>query len=101
MRIERRRDTIEAPADIVSDHPWNHAVIDRTLLFDARRGKLRHVEIEAAGEETLVIGGAEVAADKYVVSGDLDRVLWYGKDGTWLQSQLEYSGSKVFVTRRD
>jgi hypothetical protein len=25
-------------------------------------------------------------------------VLWYAKDGTWLQSQLEYGGAKVFVT---
>jgi hypothetical protein len=100
-RIDRRRGTIEAPASIVSDHPWNHAVIDRTLLFDARRGKLRHVEIAPEGEETLVIGGTEVTADRYIVSGDLERVLWYGKDGAWLQSQLEYSGSKVFVTRRD
>jgi len=101
MLLDRRRGTIEAPASIVSDHPWNHAVIDRRLLFDARRGKLRHVEVAPAGEETLVIGNAEVVADKYRVSGDLERVLWYGKDGTWLQSQLEYSGSKVFVTRQE
>ncbi len=101
MRIDRRRGTIEAPASIVSDHPWNYAVIDRTLLFDARRGKLRHVEVTPAGEETLVIGDAKVAADKYVMSGDLERVLWYGKDGAWLQSQLEYAGSKVFVTRQE
>jgi hypothetical protein len=99
MRIDRRRGVIEAPASIISDHPWNHAVLDRKLLFDARRGKLRHVEIEPAGEETLVLGDSKVAADKYIVSGDLERVLWYGKDGAWLQSQLEYAGSKVFVTR--
>jgi len=99
--IDRRRGTIEAPASIISDHPWNHAVIDRTLLFDARRGKLRHVEIEPVGADVLVIGGQEVAAQKYVVSGDLERVIWYADDGAWLQSQLQYSGSKVLVTRRD
>jgi len=32
------------------------------------------------------------------MSGDLDRVLWYGEDGSWLQSQLEYGGSKVLLT---
>jgi len=100
MSIDRRRGVIEAPASIISDHPWNHAVIDRTLLFDARRGKLRHVEIEPAGEDNLVIGGRDVAAQKYVMRGDLERVLWYGEDGAWLQSQLEYGGSKVFVTRQ-
>jgi hypothetical protein len=35
------------------------------------------------------------------MSGDLERVLWYGEDGAWLQSQLEYGGSKVFVTRQE
>jgi hypothetical protein len=101
MRIDRRRGVIEAPASIVSDHPWNFAVLDRTLLFDARRGKLRHVKVEPAGEETLTIGGHEVAAKKYKMTGDLERVLWYGEDGAWLQSQLEYGGAKVLVTRQE
>jgi Family of unknown function (DUF6134) len=100
MVIDRRRGVIEAPATIVSDHPWNFAVLDRPLLFDARRGKLRHVQVKPAGEETLVIGGREVAAKKYQMTGDLERLLWYGEDGSWLQSQLEYGGSKVFVTRQ-
>ena len=64
MVIDRRRGMIEAPATIVSDHPWNFAVLDRTLLFDSRRGKLRHVRVEPAGEETLTIGGREVSARK-------------------------------------
>jgi hypothetical protein len=101
MVIDRRRGVIEAPATIVSDHPWNFAVLDRPLLFDARRGKLRHVQVEPAGEETLVIGGREVPAKKYQMTGDLKRMLWYGEDGSWLQSQLEYGGSKVFVTRQE
>jgi Family of unknown function (DUF6134) len=98
MVIDRRRGRIEAPATIISDHPWNYAALDRTLLFDARRGKLRHVQVEPGGEETLTIGGREVSARKYRMTGDLERVLWYAKDGTWLQSQLEYGGAKVFVT---
>ena len=99
MLIDRRRGPIEAPASIVSDHPWNFAVLDRTLLFDARRGKLRHVQVEPAGKEALTIGGRKVEANKYQMTGDLERVLWYGEDGAWLQSQLEYGGSKVFVRR--
>jgi hypothetical protein len=101
MTIDRRRGIIEAPATIVSDHPWNFAVLDRPLLFDARRGKLRHVQVEPAGTEVLMIGGREVPARKYQMTGDLERVLWYGEDGAWLQSQLEYGGSKVLVTRQE
>jgi Family of unknown function (DUF6134) len=100
MVIDRRRGIIEAPVTIVSDHPWNFAVLDRPLLFDARRGKLRQVQVEPAGEGGLLIGGREVAAKKYQMTGDLERMLWYGEDGTWLQAQLEYGGSKVLVTRQ-
>lgn len=96
--IERRRGKVEAPATIVSDHPWNHDVIERPLVFDSRRGKLRHVQVEPAGKETLEVGGQKLAAQKYVVSGDLERVLWYGEDGKWLQAQLPYAGGKVLVT---
>jgi Family of unknown function (DUF6134) len=101
MLIDRRRGLIEAPATIVSDHPWNFGVLDRPLLFDARRGKLRHVDVEPAGKESLSIGGRDVPAQKYQMRGDLDRLLWYGEDGAWLQSQLEYGGSKVLVTRQE
>jgi hypothetical protein len=99
--IDRRRGVIEAPATIVSDHPWNYAVLDRPLLFDARRGKLRHVQVKPAGKEALVIGGRKVPANKFQMTGDLERVLWYGEDGAWLQAQLEYGGSKVLVTRQE
>lgn len=101
MLIDRRRGLIEAPATIVPDHHWNFAVLDRTLLFDARRGKLRHVRVEPAGKDALLIGGREIAAAKYRMSGDLERVLWYGEDGSLLQSQLEYGGAKVLVTRQE
>jgi hypothetical protein len=101
MVIDRRRGIMEAPATIVSDHPWNFAVLDRPLVFDARRGKLRHVQVEPAGKETLTLGGRTVEANKYQMTGDLERVLWYGEDGAWLQSQLEYGGSKVFVRRAE
>jgi Family of unknown function (DUF6134) len=96
--IERRRGSIEAPATIVSDHPWNHDVIDRTMVFDSRRGKLRHVQVESAGKETLELGGRKVAAQRYIISGDLERVVWYGEDGTWLQAELPYGGGDVLVT---
>ena len=35
--IEGRRGRIEAPSTVVSNHPWNHAVLDRPLLFDTQR----------------------------------------------------------------
>ena len=50
--IEGRRGRIEAPANVVPNLPWNFAVLERSLLFDVQRGKLQHVRVISAGEET-------------------------------------------------
>jgi hypothetical protein len=98
--INGRRGRIEAPAAIVSNHFWNHEVLDRTLLFDAQRGRLQRVQVTPAGTETITVAGRAVAARKYVVSGDLERELWYDEAGNWLRSRLEHDGAKITMTRR-
>lgn len=62
-------------------------MIDRTLLFDTRGGALRKVRVEDAGEESITAGGREAQARRCVVTGGLERELWYAPDGTWLQSR--------------
>ena len=98
--IEGRRGRIEAPPTIVSNHPWNHEVVDRTLLFDAQRGRLQEVRVTALGTETVALAGREVVARKYRITGDLERELWYDAAGNWLQSRLEHDGARITLTRR-
>ena len=98
--IDGRRGRIEAPADIVSNHPWNYAVLERTLLFDTQRGRLQRVQVTPAGTETITASGRAIAARKYVVTGDLERELWYDDGGNWLQSRLEHDGAKITLTRQ-
>jgi hypothetical protein len=99
MVIEGRSGRIDAPPDIVPDHPWNEDLIDRPLLFDVRDGVLLEVEAHAAGKELIVAGGREVEAQKFVVSGDIERDLWYAKDGRWLQWRLERAGGTITLIR--
>jgi hypothetical protein len=98
--IDGRRGRIEAPATIVSNHPWNYDVLERTLLFDTQRGRLQQVQVTPAGTETITVAGREVAARKYLVTGDLERELWYDDAGNWLQSRLEHDGAKITLTRQ-
>jgi Family of unknown function (DUF6134) len=98
--INGRRGRIEAPPTIVSNHPWNHEVIERTLLFDTQRGRLQEVEVTPAGRETVTIAGRKVEAQKYRITGDLERELWYDAAGNWLQSRLEHDGAQITLTRR-
>jgi len=93
--------TVRVPKDTVSTHPWNVTVVDRPLLFGQRDGRLRKVEVEAAGQETIDIDGRPVTARKYVVSGELERELFYDADGTWLQWRLERDGKTVTISKRD
>jgi Domain of unknown function (DUF6134) len=98
--INGRRGRIEAPASIVSNHPWNHDVVERTLLFDTQRGRLQKVQVTPSGTETITAAGREVATRKYLVTGDLERELWYDSAGNWLQSRLEHDGAKITLTRQ-
>ena len=97
--IDGRRGRIEAPPTIVSNHPWNHEVIERTLLFDAT-GTAAGGRGHPAGRETITVAGREVEAQKYRITGDLERELWYDEAGNWLQSRLEHDGAKITLTRR-
>jgi hypothetical protein len=98
--IDGRRGRIEAPPTIVSNHPWNHEVIERTLLFDTQRGRLQEVEVTSGGTETITVAGGKVEAQKYRITGDLERELWYDDAGNWLQSRLEHDGAQITLTRR-
>jgi hypothetical protein len=98
--IEGRRGHIEAPPTIVPNHPWNHDVIERTLLFDTQRGRLQEVQVIPAGTETITVAGREVEAQRYRITGDLERELWYDAAGNWLQSRLEHDGAKITLTRQ-
>jgi Family of unknown function (DUF6134) len=98
--INGRRGRIEAPRTIVSNHPWNHDVIERTLLFDTQRGRLQKVQVTPAGADTISVAGRVVEAQKYRITGDLERELWYDDAGNWLQSRLEHDGAKITLTRQ-
>jgi hypothetical protein len=98
--INGRRGRIEAPPTIVSNHPWNHDVIERTLLFDTQRGRLQKVQVTPAGADTISVAGRVVEAQKYRITGDLERELWYDDAGNWLQSRLEHDGAKITLTRQ-
>lgn len=87
-----------APLGVFPTNPWNRGIVAQSLLMDTKTGALLKVEIAEAGEDTLEIRGKSVKAEKYVISGELERELWYGEDGTWLQMRFDSDGSAVTFT---
>lgn len=100
MVIEGPSGRVEAPSGVVPSHPWNQAVIERPLLFDVRDGNLLAAKTTVADEEEIAAEAGEVLAQKYVTEGDLERELWYAKDGRWLQWRLRRAGGTITMTRQ-
>ncbi len=100
MIIDGVKPDIKAPVDTVSSHPWNVKVIDRDLLFGMKDGRLLQVNVTPAGEEIIAIGDKSIRAEKYVVTGDIERELWYDQSGNWLRWRLESRGNVVDIVRQ-
>jgi hypothetical protein len=83
---------------IFPTNPWNRKIVEQSLLMDTKTAELLKVKTAEAGKDTLEIRGKSVEASKYVISGELERELWYGEDGTWLQMRFDSDGSAVTFT---
>lgn len=89
---------VEAPSGTFPSHPWNRKIVEQPLVMDSKTGDLLKVSTKAAGEETIEAGGGPVKAKKFVMSGELERELWYRQDGIWLQMRFVSDGSEVTFT---
>jgi len=96
--IEGPNGRATTPLGVFPTNPWNREIVAQPLLMDTKTGELLKVEIAEAGEDTLEIRGKSVKAKKYVIAGELERELWYGEDGTWLQMRFDSDGSAVTFT---
>jgi hypothetical protein len=91
---------VRVPLDTVPSHPWNVDVIDRSVVFGQRDGRIHSVYIETTDDEAVTIGDKTIMAKKYTVRGDLERELLYGPDGAWLQWRLQRDGKAITITRQ-
>jgi hypothetical protein len=96
--IEGPDGPIEGPFGVFPTNPWNSKIVEQSLLMDTKTGALLNVKIDAAGEDTVEARGKSFKARKYVISGDLERELWFGEDGTWLQMRFDSDGSAITFT---
>ena len=67
---------------------FGQQVVHHNLDFGVERGEALSVVFREIGRETVKARGAEISATKIVVSGDLERELWYGEDGFLVHLRL-------------
>ena len=70
---------------------WNPSILEQDRLLNVQNGEYVDVDFSADGVETLRLGGAAVAADRYTLSADgISIRLWYDRaDRTWLRLESD------------
>lgn len=78
---------------------WTAKVVEAPSLFGTIDAAPYRVQIARLGEETISVAGGAVAASHYRLSGDIDRDLWYGADGTLLKTTFKRKGFPIEFVR--
>lgn len=90
----------EISADTIPGSWWNSKLADRKELLDVFTGKIEPVSIRKLGREKVKVGGGEVMADHYEVTGGLQRNLWFTPDGTVVRQTVVKKGDLIeYVTK--
>jgi hypothetical protein len=90
----------EAPADVATTQPSFEGAIERKRFLKVATGELVEVSVEPTGPDKVTVGGREVAATHYRLSGELGREIWFDDAGLWLKWQLERGGGTVTLMRQ-
>lgn len=84
-----------APGTTLPTSYWDSRTPLQNRLLDTQRGGLLEVQVEDAGTDVLALRATEIAARKYIVSGDLTLDLWYTAGGEWVKIAFEARGETV------
>lgn len=78
-----------ASSGIIPASLWNPALATQSVLLNTLTGKQMKVTVADLGEDTIKSRGSEVKAHHYMVTGDLQRELWYGPSGMLVQIKFK------------
>lgn len=82
-----------------SDH-WHPGVIGQTRILNTLTGGVGDVEMDLVGRENISTAHGEIAADRYLFSGDLHDVdVWYDRDGRWVKLRFLTEGGELIEYR--
>jgi hypothetical protein len=80
---------------------WHPDTVNRTMLIDPIKGKLRNVTVTDRGMETIEVPLGTVEARHISIAGDVVQEVWYGPDGhVWQVDFPVKSGGRLTLVRR-
>ncbi len=92
--------TVTTSPDLFPTSLWQPDTIKQTVLLDTVKGKLRQVNIEYQGTESIVIGGQSLPTKHYLISGEMTRHVWYGMNQDIVQVSFPASDGSMIIIRR-
>ncbi len=93
--VDGNEGRIAAPADIIPTSYWNAATVERSQLLDTQKGRLLTVANRMVNREALTLGGRNVPARHYRMTGDLEVDTWYSEPGQWVKLAFSARGAEV------
>lgn len=98
--IQGPKGRIEAPANIVPSSAWSLDFLRTGEIMDTETGELLAITVTPDGTEEIEANGGLVTANRYQISGALDRTLWFAEDGTWLKMRLTRGSDVIYVIKK-
>jgi hypothetical protein len=75
---------------------WSQAFLSRNVWISTQSGQPLSVSVSNRGAATFPVGGADVAATRWSVSGDIGALdLFYDESGEWIGSTFEARGQQA------
>lgn len=86
------------PAETMPTSYWRQDFLRRATIMDSQNGRRLDLAIRPQQSELASAARNDVPAQRYLLSGDVELTLWYGRDGRWVKtafkardgSQIEY-----------
>lgn len=90
-----------ASVDIIPASLWNVGIVKSHAILNTLDGSQMTVQVRDLGTESIEAWGQRVQARHYVLTGDLERELWYDATDVLMQVRLKgKDGSEVFYALR-
>jgi hypothetical protein len=91
---------VTVPADAFPLAQWTKAMVDHPVLIPVESDDTPYkVAFKDAGTASVAIGGQTVQTEHYVLSGDVDRDLWYDQDGVLAKVTFRRRGFNIAIVR--
>jgi hypothetical protein len=79
---------------------WNKAIVDHPVLIPVESDDTPYKSVfKDAGAASVTIGGQAIETEHYVLSGDIDRDLWYDADGMLAKVTFRRRGFNIAIVR--